>query len=129
MATPEASRKLPLLRPLERKKNFQAQKWRHLFFSDVHILGAPSHFLATCWFPKSPYCCLVDHGDQDQSPTPPSEQQETPENPMVSRTIGSSRKQQSGETTPLTQYRSGRVSPDKSRNISAKLKKTTIEKS
>lgn len=41
-------------------------------------------------------------------------QKNTSRDPMVSsRGIGSSRKQQSGETTPLTQYRSGRVSPDK----------------
>lgn len=115
--------------PTWTKKKLSSSKMAPPFFFGCSHPWGSKPFLGNLLVSKESYCCLVDHGDQDQSPTPPSEQQETPENPMVSRTIGSSRKQQSGETTPLTQYRSGRVSPDKSRNISAKLKKTTIEKS
>ena len=100
--------------PLEPTSNFQAPE-SPFFFSDEHPWGSEP-FLGNLLVSKESYCCLVDHGDQDQSPTPhPSETaKKTPANPMVSsRGIGSSRKQQSGETTPLTQYRSGRVSPDK----------------
>lgn len=67
MATPDGSINFHLS-PLQ---TFNLQN--RLSFSDEHPWGSEP-FLGNLLVSKESYCCLVDHGDQDQSPTPhPSE--------------------------------------------------------